>query len=427
MWTSGSSPRSAVTMTPSTARVPSRQVNRAWARREAPRHSNRCRSVSSRAAETPAITWAKKGSAKIAESLLETARATIPFLRVASARAVRLGEYPSSLTRKSGGPDPGLRSAGRYALEIGCVAQLVKLVEEPAGLTGFVLGVKPVGEVVGAEVLVGLVAGEHGPNGDQDRVADRDQGPFLAATRDDTPVAGSQVGALAAGGVDRDLAQDGFEPRVTVPGRGWDTAGAGLVVARAHPGPGGQVRGGTESGRVGADLSEDDLGGAAADRGDGLDQVELPAKGLHLPVDLVAEPLFHRGARVDAVQHRPSQEGVVLTEAAGECLCQQCAFAPHPGQGEISQCLRVAFPADQRFQHRPGRLTGQVRHHRRQLHPGVFQQLLQALDLPGAFPDDLGAVAVQIPQLPDRFRRHEPGPDQAVLDQLRDPLAVLDI
>lgn len=101
--------------------------------------------------------------------------------------------------------------------------------------------------------------------------------------RDDAPVAGGQVGAFAAGGVDRDLAQYRFQTRTAVPGRGRDGTGPGLVVARTHAGPGGQIRGGAEPGGVGADLGQDDLSGAAADRRDRLDQVELPAKGLYLP------------------------------------------------------------------------------------------------------------------------------------------------
>src|SRR5829696_9991593 len=53
--------------------------------------------------------------------------------------------------------------------------------------------------------------------------------------------------------------------------------------------------------------------------------------------------------------------------------------------------------------------------------PASSQDLVQPLDLPGAFLDLGLAVAGQLAQLPDRAGRHEAGPDQPVLDQLGDP------
>ena len=67
-------------------------------------------------------------------------------------------------------------------MEGGLVAELVELVEEAAGLSCPALGVEAFGVVVAAEVVVGDVAAEHGPDGDQDGVADRDEGAFLAAS-----------------------------------------------------------------------------------------------------------------------------------------------------------------------------------------------------------------------------------------------------
>ena len=54
----------------------------------------------------------------------------------------------------------------------------------------------------------------------------------------------------------------------------------GFVVARAEPGPGGQVRGvGEELPDIGADLGDDRGGGQRADAGDGRQQLPLGAKG----------------------------------------------------------------------------------------------------------------------------------------------------
>src|SRR5204863_2028983 len=52
-------------------------------------------------ADMPTMTWAKKGSAKMAGSSPEMARATTPVFLVASACAVRLGVYPRALMARS--------------------------------------------------------------------------------------------------------------------------------------------------------------------------------------------------------------------------------------------------------------------------------------------------------------------------------------
>ena len=87
----------------------------------------------------------------------------------------------------------------------------------------------------------------------------------------------------------------------------------------------------------------------------------------------------------------------------------------HSPLGQIGQHRGVALPGDQRFEHGPSRDPGDVGGHRGQLDPGVFEQLLQPLDLPGAFPGDRGAGAGQITELPDRlgWARTRPGPDRA--------------
>ena len=56
-----------------------------------------------------------------------------------------------------------------------------------------------------------------------------------------------------------------------------------------------------------------------------------------------------------------------------------------------------------------------------QLDPGVLQGLLDPLALGGVGLDQPLAVAGQVPQLPDRRRRHEAAPQQPVLEQLGQP------
>jgi len=87
-------------------------------------------------------------------------------------------------------------------------------------------------------------------------------------------------------------------------------------------------------------------------------------------------------------------------------------LGPHPTLGQLGQPRRVLTASDQGGQHQPSRHPGDVGGHTGQLHPGVFQQLLQALDLPAAFPGDHRPRPSQIPQHTDRLGRHERGPHQ---------------
>ncbi len=69
----------------------------------------------------------------------------------------------------------------------GFVSELIELVDQSAGLSG---GVEAVQVVVVAEVSVVAAVGEHVPDCGQDAVPDGDQRAFLAASGDESAVAG---------------------------------------------------------------------------------------------------------------------------------------------------------------------------------------------------------------------------------------------
>ncbi len=185
--------------------------------------------------------------------------------------------------------------------------------------------------------------------------------------------------------------------------------------------------GGGEPGHVGAGLGDDDVGGQGADPGDGADQVPEPAKGLDHHLDPGGELVDRRGVLVDQVQVHPGQERVVVGEPAGQRLGQRRDLGAQPALGQVGQRGGVAFPGDQRLEHRPARDPDDVGGHRGQLDAGVLEQLLQPLDLPAAFPGDRGPGPGQVPQLPDRLGRHERAPHQPVRAELGQPGRVGDI
>ena len=118
---------------------------------------------------------------------------------------------------------------------------------------------------------------------------------------------------------------------------------------------------------------------------------------------------------------------MVVGKPAGQRLLQSRDLRPHPGRSQIGQCLRVAFPGDQRLDHRPAGDAEGVGGDRGQLDAGVFQDLLQPPQFPGALLDQAGAVSGQITQSAHPRRRHETRPDQPMLDQPGDPCRVGDV
>jgi hypothetical protein len=61
-----------------------------------------------------------------------------------------------------------------------------------------------------------VIGGKHGPYRDQHGVTDRNQGAFLAPSAGDALVTGGEMGALGAGGTDRNLTRHRLQPGVAM-------------------------------------------------------------------------------------------------------------------------------------------------------------------------------------------------------------------
>ena len=201
------------------------------------------------------------------------------------------------------------------------------------------------------------------------------------------------------------------------------------------------VRGGRELGHVQADLGEDDLRGGRADAGDfteAFDRVRpagrrcglfgrVPAAWvvrfgrLQQVVDAGGEGADLRRQCVDLSEQHPGQFGVVVVEAPVERLDQRRSLGLHPAPGQVGEAPRVTLAGDQRFDHVPRRQRVQRGRHRGQLDERVFEQLLQPLPVPGAFPGEIDPQPGIVAQLPDRRRRHKRWPQQPLLGELGQP------
>jgi putative transposase len=100
----------------------------------------------------------------------------------------RRTQIPGGLSRKS---------TARGGVESDLVAQVLELADQAASLP---VAVEAGGEVVGAQVGVVDVVGQHVPDGGEDRVGEGDQRAFGAAAAGQPPEPGAQVGVGGVGG-----------------------------------------------------------------------------------------------------------------------------------------------------------------------------------------------------------------------------------
>src|SRR5271167_4187657 len=96
---------------------------------------------------------------------------------------------------------------------------------------------------------------------------------FLADAPGEAPELRSQVAVTLAGGGPCPFHECFAQPLVAATGGAGVAFTSGDVVARAHPCPRREVSGGGEDAHVGTDLGDDDLGGALADSGDGVEAI----------------------------------------------------------------------------------------------------------------------------------------------------------
>ena len=94
--------------------------------------------------------------------------------------------------------------------------------------------------------------------------------------------------------------------------------------------------------------------------------------------------------------------------------------------GQAGQRLGVGHPAVS-VEHGLARLAQDLGHHRRQLDVRPLQHLLQPIDLPRSLPHQRRPLPRQLAQLPLLPVRDEAPAEQAVPQQVGDPLAVLDV
>src|SRR5664280_3726054 len=111
---------------------------------------------------------------------------------------------------------------------------------------------------------------------------------------------------------------------------------------------------------------------------------------------------------------RAAATAMVGSEVLVGCLAEFRDLRPQLALRQVRELGRVTLAVDERFNHQPAGLGQDLGSHRGELHPSILEHLLQALDLSDPSVRLSLAIAGQLPQFADRWRRHETGPDHAM-------------
>ncbi len=110
---------------------------------------------------------------------------------------------------------------------------------------------------------------------------------------------------------------------------------------------------GGEAGHVGADLSQDHLGGAVAHPRDADQQRHRRFMRVQQLLDRLGELVDGGIGLVDASEHGPAQQAVVGIEPSGQGIGQFGDLGPHPALGHLGQHRRVTLAGDEGVDHLP--------------------------------------------------------------------------
>ena len=198
----------------------------------------------------------------------------------------------------------------------------------------------------------------------------------------------------------------------------------GAVVAGALPGPRCQVAGGREDPHVGADLGDQDFGGAPLNAGDAAQQLNgRPERGDAL-LDRVREPVDLLIQEIQVREDRADQQRVQVVEAALQRISERGDLLRQPALGQIGQHVGVRRAGNERVEHRPAGLAQQIRRDAIELDVAVLQRLVQPLGFTLALGDLRLAIPSQLTQVSDRLGRHEVRAQQPGLSEPTQPCRI---
>ncbi len=178
-----------------------------------------------------------------------------------------------------------------------------------------------------------------------------------------------------------------------------------------------------EAGHVRADLGDHDLGQAPPDAGDRLEGDELGLLRLPARRDLGADVVDALIELAQMAQHHPQDEALVGPDRSCEGGRQRRALLAQPSPGKLGHRRGIGLARHERSEDRAARGAAD-RGHRGELEVRPLQHLGDAVQLVRALPHERRAIPHEFSQLALGTLRHEARPDQAVAQELGDPLGI---
>ena len=281
--------------------------------------------------------------------------------------------------------------------------------------------------VLGAGLAVVHRLRQHMVDRPQQAMGDRHDGFLVAAMAHDSTLTGAEGAVLRVDRGEGAFDQRHAEPAVAFPRRSGLVLAGALVVARAEPRPAREMALPRKPAHVHADLGNHHLAGPRVDPRNRVQSPQGVGERDEQPLDLRTYGVDGLVEVVQMGEALVDEERVMRTKPPSQRLPQRRQFRAQLATRQLGQHLRRRGARDQRLQHGSPGHAQDVRRHRRELDPGVLQHLVKPVGFPLPLLDQSLAIAREVAQLANRRRGNEAAPQQPVLQQLRDPHAVLHV
>ena len=282
-------------------------------------------------------------------------------------------------------------------------------------------------EVVASQFTVVGTMFQHMVDDSQQRVGHGHYSALLTSAASQAAVLSLKVGVFFPSGGPSRLRKSRTKPAIAFGGLATLAFAGALVVARADAGPRGQVLCRRKDVHVGPDLRYHVLGGPLV----------KPRQGRHLGYGWSERAAYLLNATTElldttlqvfkVVQEFSQHKAVVFRNLTLQGRTQFGDLGPQLPSGQICHLFSVGLAADQGPKHVPSGYPQNVRGYRSQLDVGVFQNLLDAVGRPVFLGHQLRTMPSEVTQLPLRTLRDKAALKQPSLQQLGQPLAVLDV
>jgi hypothetical protein len=199
------------------------------------------------------------------------------------------------------------------------------------------------------------------------------------------------------------------------------------MLSRTYPDPGGQVSRIGKWHGIPPHFGKEDLQHPPTHARDSVQSLHELFERTQAFGDSRIQPLNGTFQRSNHGQQFSQQETMVRRQAALQCRNESVAFARSSQQRQTGQHLRPALALGKHMQGGAAGFAHHLGEDRTELEVGFLEQFMDPIDVARALLLETAAVPGQIAQVALRLGRNERGFEQAMLQQVSDPLGIFAI